>query len=38
MQDLSLTQSDYLSWAFLQLAMALCPQLFNFNLKSIPTY
>ena len=28
---MSLTHSDYLSWIFLQLAMAWCPQLINFN-------
>ena len=34
MPDLPLTQSDYLSWLFLQLAVAWCPQLFDFNSKS----
>ena len=33
MLDLPLTQSDYLSWLFLQLTVAWCPRLFDFNSK-----
>ena len=29
MSELPLTQLNYLSWPFLQLAMVLCPQLFD---------
>ena len=31
MPDLPLTQLDYMSWLFLQLAMVCYPQLFDFN-------
>ena len=33
MPDLLFTQSDYLSWLFLQLAKTWCQQLFDFNSK-----